>query len=404
MNNIINSKSSKKNYHKNITNSIFVNVFSQQFPNLFSNENLEDIIDIISHNKYSLKKVENSSCIMKDKRQGHYFYSHSKLKNLNYSFKDHKSQKENNDNFFINRNSKINGNDHKKFENKINNISKEIYKNPSFGDDSTTHDEKKNLDDCFKDVCTKNNKNSLFNDNNDESISLENNLLNSYQNKDEFNQNLNNSTIFSEKNICFNENIQNPLNNKYNNHNINIIYNNNNNDNNNTNNNCNNNCTIAYYKINDKNPTVSKSSFDDENIFNNKNINDNKNSNNFKKIYINYKDKFPPNNINQNNNSCHINYNDCIGNPFFYYLTRFNYLLNQWKTNGKVDSRYENFLDEIITSIKNEKYKISSMITDRYIPDFSKLIGSGSNGRLFYATDTHTSKEVNINNSLKKFS
>ncbi|KAL6593431.1 hypothetical protein LY90DRAFT_517221 [Neocallimastix californiae] len=311
MNNIINSKSSKKNYHKNITNSIFVNVFSQQFPNLFSNENLEDIIDIISHNKYSLKKVENSSCIMKDKRQGHYFYSHSKLKNLNYSFKDHKSQKENNDNFFINRNSNINGNDHKKFENKINNISKEIYKNPSFGDDSTTHDEKKNLDDCFKDICTKNNKNSLFNDNNDESISLENNLLNSYQNKDEFNQNLNNSTIFN---------------------------------------------------------------------------------------------KFPPNNINQNNNSCHINYNDCIGNPFFYYLTRFNYLLNQWKTNGKVDSRYENFLDEIITSIKNEKYKISSMITDRYIPDFSKLIGSGSNGRLFYATDTHTSKEVNINNSLKKFS
>ncbi|ORX55224.1 kinase-like protein [Piromyces finnis] len=87
-------------------------------------------------------------------------------------------------------------------------------------------------------------------------------------------------------------------------------------------------------------------------------------------------------------------YYEYFNNPFIYYLTKFNYLLSQWKMNGKIDSRYENLLDEIINDIRNGKYKIPFNIEKRYLLDFSKIEGSGSNGRVFYAIDNITKKEV----------
>jgi len=101
---------------------------------------------------------------------------------------------------------------------------------------------------------------------------------------------------------------------------------------------------------------------------------------------------------NSNHSTIHysFDYNDCFSNPYFYYLTRFNYLLNQWKINGRVDSRYENLLDDVINEIKKGKYKLPPTITKRYKPDFSKMVGSGSNGRIFHAVDMSESKEVII--------
>ncbi|OUM62478.1 hypothetical protein PIROE2DRAFT_11232 [Piromyces sp. E2] len=97
-----------------------------------------------------------------------------------------------------------------------------------------------------------------------------------------------------------------------------------------------------------------------------------------------------------NNDKYHIInfYYDCLDNPFYYYLTRFNYLLSQWKKNGKIDSRYEEILDEIIVDIMNKRYKIPCNMRTRYIIDFSKIAGSGSNGRIFNAIDNITKKEV----------
>ncbi|ORX82697.1 kinase-like protein [Anaeromyces robustus] len=68
-----------------------------------------------------------------------------------------------------------------------------------------------------------------------------------------------------------------------------------------------------------------------------------------------------------------------------------------------VDIRYEILLDDIINNIRNHKYKISTSITKRFKPDFSKIIGSGSNGRIFNAIDTLTSKKVALKITLSVY-
>jgi len=296
-----NNNKSSQCYHINITNSIFNNIFSQQFPNLFSDKNLEETHDVV-------KIFSSNSC-------------NSESKNT------------------ANENFKKNSSNFKKFG----------------LDDEKIGSIRKIFEDEF-------NKNIHRNDSIKSNFSLFNKCNNI--------KNENNSNVDKEINHTFYDNNKKPI--QLNGKLINSL-------------------------VDDSHNNENKLYNNDDDLLsdhnNNINTEDNIPSEEIGNEIINMDNGIP--NIISNNNRHHkINYHyDYLSNPFYYYLTRFNYLLSQWKINSKIDSRYEGFLDEIIIDIMNKKYKIPLNITKRYIIDFSRIVGSGSNGRIFCAIDNITGKK-----------